>query len=119
MMTQKKNFSIFSIAVTSFHSLLKKSKKAKTEVFAMSMKDINEEIAYNTQCELNTLNVASSIIDVSAQNIEDIKIKLSLKYLDYLNVFDRAQIDKLSSHRSYDHKIKLTNDAISSRCRAY
>jgi len=119
MMTQKKNFSMFSIAAASFHSLLKKSKKAKTEVFAMSMKDINRKIAYNTQCELNALNVASSTIDASAQNIEDIKIKLSLKYLDYLNVFDRAQIDKLPSHRSYDHKIELTNDAISSRCRAY
>ncbi len=119
MMIQKKNFSMFSIAVASFHSLLKKSKKAKTEVFAMSMKDINRKIAYNTQCELNALNVASSTIDASAQNIEDIKIKLSLKYLDYLNVFDRAQINKLPSHRSYDHKIELTNDAISSRCRAY
>ncbi len=119
MTTQEKNFSMFSIAAAPFHSLLKKSKKAKTEVFAMSMKDINREIAYNTQCELNALNVASSTIDASAQNIEDIKIKLSSKYLDYLNVFDRAQIDKLPSHHSYDHKIELTNDAISSRCRAY
>ncbi len=34
-------------------------------------------------------------------------------------MFDRAQVDKLSPHRSYDHKIELTNDVTSSRCRAY
>jgi len=34
-------------------------------------------------------------------------------------VFDWAQVDKLSSHRSYDHKIELTNDVTSSRCWAY
>ncbi len=34
-------------------------------------------------------------------------------------MFDWAQVDKLSSHRSYDHKIKLTNNVTSSRCRAY
>jgi len=119
MTTQEKNFSMFSIAAAPFHSLLKKSKKAKTEVFAMSMEDINREIAYNTQCELNALNVASSTIDAPAQNIEDIKAKLPPEYLDYLNVFDRAQADKLPPHRSYDHKIELTNDAIPSRCRAY
>jgi len=34
-------------------------------------------------------------------------------------VFNWAQVNKLSSHRSYDHKIKLTNDITSSRCWAY
>ncbi len=53
------------------------------------------------------------------QNLEDIKVKLSLKYQDFLDVFDWAQADKLSSHHSYDHKIKLTSDVTSSRCQAY
>ncbi len=34
-------------------------------------------------------------------------------------MFDRAQVDKLSSHCSYDHKIELTNDVTSSKCWAY
>jgi len=83
----------------------------------MSIKDIDRKIVYNIQCELNILNV--TFIDASAQNLEDIKVKLSSKYQNFLDVFDQAQVDKLSSHRSYDHKIKLTNNVTSSRCRAY
>ncbi len=53
------------------------------------------------------------------QNLEDIKVKLSLKYQNFLNIFDRAQADKLSSHHSYDHKIEFTSDATFSCCWAY
>ncbi len=53
------------------------------------------------------------------QNLEDIKVKLSLKYQNFLDVFNRAQADKLSSYRSYDHKIELTSDVTSSCCWAY
>ncbi len=83
----------------------------------MSIEDIDREIVYNTQCKLNVLDVA--FIDVSAQNLEDIKVKLSSKYQNFLDVFDWAQVNKLSSHRSYNHKIELTNDFTSSRCWAY
>ncbi len=113
----KKNFSMFSVRTASFHALIKRSKKNCIEIFAMSIKDIDRKIVYNTQCELNVLDVA--FINALAQNLEDIKVKLSLKYQNFLDVFDRAQVDKLSSHRSYDYKIKLTNDVTSSRCRAY
>jgi len=113
----KKNFSMFSVKATSFHALIKRSKKNCIEIFIMSIKDIDRKIVYNTQCELNVLDI--TFINASAQNLEDIKVKLSSKYQNFLDVFDRAQVDKLSSHHSYDHKIKLTNDVTSSRCRAY
>ncbi len=113
----KKNFSMFSVKAASFHALIKWSKKNRIKIFVMSIEDIDRKIVYNTQCKLNVLDV--TFIDASAQNLEDIKVKLSLKYQNFLDVFDRAQVDKLSSHRSYDHKIELTNDVTSSRCRAY
>ncbi len=113
----KNNFFMFSVRTASFHALIKWSKKNCIEIFAMSIEDIDRKIVYNTQCELNVLDVA--FIDASAQNLEDIKVKLSLKYQNFLDVFDRAQVDKLSSHHSYDHNIKLTNDVTSSKCRAY
>jgi len=75
----------------------------------MFIEDIDRKIVYNTQCNLNVLNVFST--DETAQNLEDIKVKLSSEYQEFLDVFDRVQADKLSSHRSYDHKIKLTSDA--------
>ncbi len=81
------------------------------------MMNINRKIAYNTQCNLNVLNVFS--IDEMTQNLEDIKAKLLLKYHEFLNVFDRAQLNKLLSHRFYDHKIEHTSDSTSSCCQAY
>jgi len=44
------------------------------------------------------------------KTLEEIKVKLFLEYHDYLNMFDRAMIDQLSSHCFYDHKIKLINE---------
>ncbi len=113
----KKNFSMFSVKVASFHALIKWSKKNCIEIFIMLIEDINRKIVYNTQCELNVLDVA--FINASAQNLEDIKVKLSSKYQNFLDVFDWVQVNKLSSHHSYDHKIELTNDVTSSRCQAY
>jgi len=81
------------------------------------MTDIDREIAYNTQCNLNVLNVSS--INETTQNLKDIKVKLSSKYHEFLNVFDRAQLNKLLFHRFYDHKIELINDSTFFRCRVY
>ncbi len=114
---QKESFSIQNIDVASFQALVKRKKKNQTEIFAMFVEDIDRKIAYNTQCELDVINVFST--DETTQNLENIKVKLSSKYQNFLDIFDRAQTDKLSSHHSYDHKIKLTSDATSSRCRAY
>ncbi len=114
---REESFSIRSIDAASFKTLLNRSKKDKIEVFALFMTNINRKIAYNTQNDLNALNVSS--IDETAQNLEDIKAKLSSEYHEFLDVFDRAQSNKLSSHRSYDHKIELISDSTPSRCRAY
>ena len=80
----------------------------------MFIEDMNREIVYNTQCKLNVINV--SFTDEMTQNLENIKVKLSLKYQNFLDVFDQAQTDKLLSHHLYDHKIKLTSDVTSSCC---
>jgi len=80
----------------------------------MFIENIDREIIYNTQCELNVINVFS--VNETTQNLKDIKVKLSLKYQNFLDIFDQAQADKLSSHHLYDHKIKLTSDATSLYC---
>jgi len=51
--------------------------------------------------------------------LKKVKAKLSSKYHDYLDVFDRAMTDQLSSHRFYDHKIELIDEKTSSRSRLY
>ena len=75
---QKESFLIQSIDVASFKILLNHSKKNKIEVFALFMMNINRKITYNTQCDLNALNV--SLINETTQNLKDIKAKLSSKY---------------------------------------
>ncbi len=114
---QKESFLIQNIDVASFQALVKWKKKNQIEIFAMFIEDINREIIYNTQCELDVIDIFS--VNETTQNLEDIKVKLSLKYQDFLDVFDQAQADKLSFHHSYDHKIELTSDVMSSRCWAY
>jgi len=114
---RKESFSIRSIDAASFKTLLNHSKKNKIEVFALFMTNINRKIAYNTQCDLNALNV--SLIDETTQNLKDIKAKLSSKYHEFLDVFDRAQSNKLLSHRFYDHKIELISDSILFHCQVY
>jgi len=114
---QKESFSIWSINATLFKTLLNHLKKNQTEVFALFMININRKITYNTQCNLNALNV--SLINEMTQNLKDIKAKLSSIYHEFLNVFDWTQLNKLLFHRFYDHKIELINDSMLSRCRVY
>ncbi len=116
-LVRKESFLIRSIDAASFKMLLNHSKKNKIEVFALFMMNINREIAYNTQCDLNALNV--SLINETTQNLKDVKAKLSSKYHEFLDVFDRAQSNKLLSHRFYDHKIELISDSTLSHCQVY
>ena len=51
--------------------------------------------------------------------LKEVKAKLSLKYHDYLDVFNRAMTDQLFSHRLYDHKIELIDEKTSSQSRLY
>jgi len=78
----------------------------------MFIENIDRKIVYNTQCDLNVINI--SFTDEMTQNLKDIKVKLLSKYQNFLNVFDQAQADKLLLHHSYNHKIKLINDMTSS-----
>jgi len=52
----------------------------------MSVKDIDREIVYNTQCSLDFISISS--INETTQNLENIKVKLSSKYQNFLDVFD-------------------------------
>jgi hypothetical protein len=51
--------------------------------------------------------------------LEEIKIKLFFEYHDYLDMFNRAMINQLSSHHFYDHKIELIDEEMFSQSRLY
>ncbi len=81
------------------------------------MMNINRKIVYNTQCNLNVLNIF--LINKRTQNLKDIKAKLSSKYHEFLDVFDWVQSNKLFFHCFYDHKIELISDLMLFCCRVY
>jgi len=51
--------------------------------------------------------------------LKEVKAKLSLKYHDYLNMFDWMMTDQLFFHCFYDHKIELIDEKTSSRSCLY
>jgi len=51
--------------------------------------------------------------------LKEVKAKLSSKYHDYLDVFDRAMTDQLLFHRFYNHKIELINERTFSQSHLY
>ncbi len=53
------------------------------------------------------------------KTLKQVKIKLFSEYHDYLDVFDWAMINQLSSHCIYDHKIELIDERTFSRSRLY
>jgi len=54
-----------------------------------------------------------------AEAFEQVKIKLLSEYHDYLDIFDQAMINQLSSHHFYDHKIELIDEEMLLRSRLY
>ncbi len=54
-----------------------------------------------------------------AEVLEQVKIKLFSEYHDYLDIFNQAMINQLSSHRFYDHKIELIDEEIFFRSKLY
>ena len=66
---------------------------------------------------MKSINLSN--VEIVVVNLQNIKKKLFSEYHDYFNVFDRAHVNQLFSHRNNDHKIELLNDVKFSQNRAY
>jgi len=84
--SQKDICFILNINAVSFQILINQFKKNHTKIFIMSVEDIDREIVYNTRCSLDFISISS--INETAQNLKDIKVKLSSKYQNFLDIFD-------------------------------
>ena len=106
------SINIFMIEAAIYRMLVKWS---DIKIFAVIILKINWLIttAENKLEEVN-LHELSHV-----KTFEQVKIKLFSEYHDYLNIFDRAMINQLSSHCIYDHKIKLIDERMFLRSRLY
>ncbi len=103
---------IAMIGAATYRMLVKRS---DVKIFAVIVSKIDRLIttAENKSEEVNLHELSH------AEALEQVKIKLFSEYHDYLDVFDRAMINQLSSHRFYDHKIELIDEETLSRSRLY
>ena len=110
-------FSIHSVGAASFYSLARRPKSDGIQIFAMSMEDVNTELAFFRDSAAEAVSL--SAVGSTSQNLEEIKTKLPPEYHEFVDVFDRSKADQLPLHRSYDHKIELLGDATPPQSRAY
>jgi len=90
-------------------------KRSDVKIFAVTVLKIDRLITTveNKSEEVNLHELSH------AEALEQVKVKLFSEYHDYLDIFDRAMVDQLSSHRFYDHKIELIDEETLSRSRLY
>jgi len=106
------SINIAMIETAAYKSLVKRS---NVTTFAIIITKI-DQLLKTARNKLEDINLQ----ELSHEEIlKEVKAKLSSKYHDYLNVFDRAMTDQLSSHHLYDHKIELTDEKMFSRSRLY
>ncbi len=106
------SMNIAMIKTAAYRSLVKWS---NVTTFAIIITKINRllKTARNKLEDVNLQELSHEEI------LKEVKAKLSLKYHDYLDMFDWAMTDQLLSHRFYDHKIELIDEKMSSRSRLY
>ncbi len=106
------SINIFMIEAATYRMLVKRS---DVKIFAVIILKIDWLIT-TAENKLEEVNLHElSHVEI----LEQVKIKLLSEYHDYLDIFDRAMIDQLSSHRIYDHKIKLIDKRMFLRSRLY
>ncbi len=106
------SMNIAMIEAAAYRSLVKRS---NVTTFAIIVTEIDRllKTARNKPENVNLQELSHE------ETLKEVKAKLSSKYHDYLDVFDRAMVDQLSSHCLYDHKIELIDEKTSSRSRLY
>ncbi len=93
LLVKRSNVTTFMIIITKINWLLKTARNKSEDV---NLQELSHE-----------------------KILKEVKAKLSLKYHDYLDVFDWAMTDQLFSHHLYDHKIKLIDEKTSSWIHLY
>jgi len=90
-------------------------KRSDVKIFAVIILKIDQLIstAENKSEEVNLHELSH------AEALKQVKIKLLSEYHDYLDIFNQAMINQLSSHRFYDHKIELIDEEMLFRSRLY
>ncbi len=106
------SMNIAMIEAAAYRSLVKRS---DVITFAIIVTEI-DRLLKTARNKLEDVNLQELSHE---EALKEVKAKLSSKYHDYLDVFDRAMADQLPPHRPYDHKIELIGERTPPRSRLY
>jgi hypothetical protein len=81
------------------------TRKKDVKIFSITLCQINQILD-----SLNSQNNSFTVYVINPVIIKKIRAKLFFEYHEFLNIFDRSKVNKLLSHRLYDHKIKLKKE---------
>ena len=110
------SLNVVFIDATAFQSLVEsKERRKKVKTFSLIMKKLNElidnvkENLVKMKLDLD-LNL-KEVLKIMKAIVEKLKHKISDFLKRFESVLNLKKVDKLSSHRVYDHKIELTKDS--------
>ena len=83
--SKEKLFFIYNVDAELFDLLIKQS---EVQIFVMFMKDIDQQLQFDVKSQMKSINLSN--VEIVVVNFQNIKKKLSFKYHDYLDVFDRV-----------------------------
>ena len=108
MLTSNKINKLFSITSSEIYNSASLSFVRNSRISVNESCPCHSKLKYKKCCELYTtirVNNTKKLIP------ENVKKKLSKKYHDFLDVFDRSKTDELPPHRECDHKLKFIDEA--------
>ena len=108
MLTSNKTNKLFSITSSEIHNSASLSFVRNSRISVNESCSCHSKLKYKKCCELYT---TIRVNNTKKLTLENVKKKLSKKYHNFLDVFDRSKTDELSPHRECDHKLKFIDGA--------
>ena len=108
MLTSNKINKLFSITSSEIHNSAPSSFVRNSRILVNESCSCHSKLKYKKCCELYT---TIRVNNTKKLTLENVKKKLSKKYHNFLDVFDRSKTDELSPHRECDHKLKFIDGA--------
>ena len=108
MLISNKTNKLFNITSSEIHNSASSSFVRNSRISVNEPCSCHSKLKYKKCCELYT---AIRVNNTKKLTPEDVKKKLSKKYYNFLNVFDRSKTDELPPHREYNHKLKFIDGA--------
>ena len=102
------NIQMISAAIFNMLAQRERRRREDVQLYFLTINQIDRELKKRQIVKSD--NNENADVAISSLIMNEVLQKLSSKYRDLKKIFDQTKVKLLSSHRSYDHKIELTDD---------